>query len=100
MKGWHHCHLRGHIMATAEILTTAPAQIIAPAGPFRNEPFTDFTREENARAMREAIARVRAELGREYDVVIGGQRIRTTGKIKSLNPAKPSEIVGIHQKAE
>ncbi len=49
--------------------------------------------------MRAAIERVRGQLGREYDLIIGGQRVKTTDKIKSLNPAKPSQIVGIHQKA-
>ena len=47
-----------------------------------------------------ALARVRSELGREYNLVIGGEQIRTTGKIKSINPAFPAEVVGIHQKAE
>jgi|ERR1051326_3982089 1-pyrroline-5-carboxylate dehydrogenase len=86
-------------MATAELLT-APPQIITPKGPFRSEPYTNFSDPENARQMRAALDRVRAELGREYDLVIGGKRVRTNGKIKSLNPARPSEIVGIHQKAE
>lgn len=79
-------------MATAEIATLAHT-------PFRNEPFIDFTREDNARAMRAAIAKVRAELGREYDLVIGGKLIKTADKINSLNPAKPSEVVGVFQKA-
>ncbi|HUO24912.1 MAG TPA: L-glutamate gamma-semialdehyde dehydrogenase [Candidatus Aquilonibacter sp.] len=68
-------------------------------GAFINESFFDFTREENARKMRAAIERVRGQLGREYDLIIGGKRVRTTDKIKSLNPARPSQIVGIHQKA-
>jgi 1-pyrroline-5-carboxylate dehydrogenase len=69
------------------------------AGPFVSEPFFDFRNEENARRMRAAIAKVRGQLGREYDLIIGGKRVKTTEKIKSLNPAKPSEIVGVHQKA-
>ena len=69
-------------------------------GPFINEPLTDFSRDENARQMRAAIQKVRNELGREYDLVIGGQRIKTAKKIESLNPAKPAEVVGIHQKAD
>src|SRR3954447_16655310 len=69
------------------------------ARPFTNEPLADYRKEENARGMREAIAYVRTQLGREYDLVIGGQRIKTTEKIKSINPAKPGEVVGIHQKA-
>jgi 1-pyrroline-5-carboxylate dehydrogenase len=68
-------------------------------GPFVNEPLTDFTKEENARKMRTAIEKVRGQLGREYDLIVGGRRVKTTDKIKSLNPAKPSQIVGIHQKA-
>ncbi len=50
--------------------------------------------------MREAISRVRGELGREYDLMIGGKRERTAEKIVSLNPAHASELVGIHQKAD
>jgi 1-pyrroline-5-carboxylate dehydrogenase len=68
-------------------------------GPFVNEPFFDFRNEENARRMRAALGKVRGQLGLEYELIIGGKRVRTTDKIKSLNPAKPSQIVGIHQKA-
>jgi len=71
----------------------------ASAGRFRNEPILDFTREENARLMRAAIEKVRSQLGREYDLVIGGKRLRTAEKINSINPAKPSQVVGVHQKA-
>jgi len=69
------------------------------SGPFVTEPFFDFSRDDNARRMRSAIAKVRGQLGREYDLIIGGKRIRTTDKIRSLDPAKPSQVVGIHQKA-
>src|SRR5690348_13107255 len=75
------------------------AKISLHDGPFVNEPFVDFSKEENSRKMRDAIEKVRAQLGREYDLIIGGKRVKTTDKIKSINPAKPSEIVGIHQKA-
>jgi 1-pyrroline-5-carboxylate dehydrogenase len=71
----------------------------AHTGPFVSEPFFDFRNEENARRMRAAIAKVRGQLGHEYDLILGGKRVKTTEKIKSLNPAKPSEIVGVHQKA-
>lgn len=71
----------------------------APQGVFVNEPFVDFKKPENDRAMREALDRVRLELGREYSLIIGGERVRTEDKIKSLNPAKPAQIVGVHQKA-
>ena len=74
-------------------------QVRLHEGPFKNEPFVDFTKEENVRKMRAAIEKVRGQLGREYDLIIGGKRIKTTDKIRSINPAKPSEVVGIHQKA-
>ena len=84
-------------MATVE----APIrpQIRLHDGPFANEPLTDFTKEENARRMRAAIDKVRGQLGREYDLIVGGKRLKTAEKIKSINPARPSQVVGIHQKA-
>ena len=84
-------------MATLE----APArpQTRLHEGPFVNEPLTDFSKEENARKMRAAIEKVRGQLGREYDLIIGGKRVKTQEKITSVNPARPSQVVGIHQKA-
>jgi len=84
-------------MATVEAPTRP--QIRLHEGPFVNEPLTDFNREDNARKMRSAIEKVRGQLGREYDLVIGGKRVKTSDKIKSINPAKPSQVVGLHQKA-
>src|SRR5579863_1039372 len=66
---------------------------------FRNEAYTDFSIPANRQRMEKALAKVRGQLGREYDIVITGERIRTEDKLKSVNPARPDEIVGIHQKA-
>ncbi|HKU23859.1 MAG TPA: aldehyde dehydrogenase family protein, partial [Candidatus Sulfotelmatobacter sp.] len=85
-------------MATLEA-PVRPARTDLHSGPFVSEKFFDFRNEENARRMRAAIAKVRGQLGREYDLIIGGKRVRTSDKIQSLNPAKPSEVVGVHQKA-
>ena len=85
-------------MATLEISTVIPVR--TPKGEFRNEPFLDFSREDIARSMRQALERVADQLGQEYDLVIGGRRIRTEGKIRSLNPARPAQVVGVHQKAD
>jgi 1-pyrroline-5-carboxylate dehydrogenase len=71
-----------------------------PHSVFANEPFTDFKDPEYARKMRHALDEVGAHLGREYSLIIGGERIQTAGKIRSLNPARPAQVVGIHQKAE
>src|ERR1022692_4389763 len=66
---------------------------------FKNDLSVDFANPENARRMKAAVEIVRNELGREYDLVIGGRHLKTGDKTQSLNPAKPSEIVGIHQAA-
>jgi 1-pyrroline-5-carboxylate dehydrogenase len=84
-------------MATVEAPTRP--RISLHQGPFVNEPYVDFSKEENARKMRSAIEKVRGQLGREYDLVIGGKRVKTADKIKSINPANPSQLVGLHQKA-
>ncbi len=66
---------------------------------FRNEPLTDFSKPENAREMRAAIEKVQNQLGREYPLIIGGERITTSNKFDSFNPAKRTVVVGRFQKA-
>ncbi|MFS8085512.1 MAG: L-glutamate gamma-semialdehyde dehydrogenase [Acidobacteriota bacterium] len=66
---------------------------------FRNEPFTDFSKEENAQAMRAAIEKVKGELGQEYPLVIGGERIKTEATLESINPAQRTQVVGSFHKA-
>jgi 1-pyrroline-5-carboxylate dehydrogenase len=84
-------------MTTASLPTRIESR--SPQGVFRNEPFVDFKTPENARKMKAALDQVAGQLGREYDLVIGGRRLKTESKIRSLNPARPTQIVGIHQKA-
>src|SRR5512133_2472908 len=74
-------------------------EINVNVGPFRNEPMTDFSKPENLQAMKTAIEKIRGELGREYPLIIGGKKVMTKDKLKSINPAKPSELVGLFQKA-
>src|SRR6201985_1031328 len=84
-------------MSTAQISTVI--QPIAPRGAFHNEPFIDFRDAQNVHAMQDAITRIGDQLGHEYELIIGGGRSRTTEKIQSLNPARPAQVVGVHQKA-
>jgi 1-pyrroline-5-carboxylate dehydrogenase len=67
---------------------------------FRNEPFTDFSDAANADAMRAAIEQVRAELGREYPLIINGEKITTGKKFESINPAEKSQTVGVFSDAD
>src|ERR1700741_3574035 len=66
---------------------------------FRNEPFTDFAKSENAQAMRDALQKVQSQLGREYPLVIGGERIATGQLLDSINPANRTQVVGRFNKA-
>src|SRR6201996_9414090 len=84
-------------MAATEISTVILP--LAPSGDFRNEPFVDFKASANEHAMKDALERVGAMLGHEYELVIGGERLRTKEKIRSVNPARPAQVIGIHQQA-
>src|SRR5437667_6798854 len=66
---------------------------------FRNEPLTDFITADNINAMLAAVEKVNSQLGREYPLVIGGERITTDSKIDSINPANRTQIVGRFNKA-
>ncbi len=80
-------------------MATVQAPEAITLGPFHNEPATDFSKSENLQAMRTAIEKVRAQLGREYPLIIGGKTVTTKDKIRSINPANPHELVGLFQKA-
>lgn len=67
---------------------------------FKNEPFTDFSKPENAEAMLAAIEKVRSELGREYTCLVNGKRVSVGGKFKSFNPAKKDEVVGVFSEVD
>jgi 1-pyrroline-5-carboxylate dehydrogenase len=77
---------------------TSPAPTLH-RGEFQNEPFIDFSRPENRKAMEDALRRVKGMFGREYPLVIGGEKVTTKEKIESRNPSHPEEIIGIFQKA-
>ncbi|MER3524498.1 MAG: L-glutamate gamma-semialdehyde dehydrogenase [Ignavibacteria bacterium] len=65
---------------------------------FKNEPLTDFSNPKNRKAQERAIEKVRSEIGREYPLLIGGEKITAQEKFSSYNPSRPSEIVGVFQK--
>lgn len=67
---------------------------------FKNEPFTDFSKPENADAMRAALDKVRSELGREYPIIIGGEKIALDEKFTSNNPANHSQVVGVFSEGD
>lgn len=62
--------------------------------PFSNEPYVDFNQPEPAQKMREALEHVRSRLGQHTPLRIGGRLVETEKRIRSINPANPSEVVG------
>lgn len=67
--------------------------------PYKHEPFTDFTVEENRKAYLQGLKTVEGYLGQDYDLVIGGERISTEDKIISINPSNKEEVIGRVSKA-
>ncbi|AIG24871.1 MULTISPECIES: L-glutamate gamma-semialdehyde dehydrogenase [Brevibacillus] len=67
---------------------------------FKNEPFVNFNLPENKQAFQAALDIVESELGREYDLIIGGERIKTEKKSRSMNPSQKDECIGVVSQAD
>jgi len=66
---------------------------------FRNHPLTDFSKEENRNAMREALKSVEQQFDRVYPLYIGSESIETGDFLKSYNPCQKDQVVGTFHKA-
>lgn len=62
--------------------------------PFNNEAMVDFTRADHRAAFPSSIAQVRTRLGKTYPLFINGKEVRTNDFIPTVNPNKPSEVLG------
>ncbi|HEX4769438.1 MAG TPA: L-glutamate gamma-semialdehyde dehydrogenase [Bryobacteraceae bacterium] len=82
---------------------SAAAVDVTQLAPFRNEPYTDFNRPENAAKMRTALKQVRAQFCKEYKLFVTGKyrgaAAAEANTFESVNPSRPSEVIGIHQEA-
>ena len=78
---------------------TSPA-LMADLPPFRNEPTTDFTRDQPRVAMREALRAVREQLGKTHDLAIGGEPIDAREAFASTDLGDFSRVVARFPKAE
>jgi RHH-type proline utilization regulon transcriptional repressor/proline dehydrogenase/delta 1-pyrroline-5-carboxylate dehydrogenase len=79
---------------TGERRRSQPSPSREERSPFTNEPMVDFTRPEVRAAFPAALVEVRARLGRTYPLLFGGREVRTDDTLASVNPAKPSEVIG------
>ncbi|WP_042454792.1 L-glutamate gamma-semialdehyde dehydrogenase [Neobacillus dielmonensis] len=67
--------------------------------PYKHEPLTDFSIEANRQAYLQALKTIEGELGKDYDLVIGGEKVSTEDRIISVNPANKQEVIGRVSKA-
>ena len=69
---------------------------------FTNEPFTNFNVEENKTKMLHSLNKIEGQLGKDCPIVINGQKIYQPIQktMKSINPAKKDEVVGIVSMAD
>ena len=75
------------------------ATVLDTIAPFANEPIVMFRDDASKQTMRDALASVRSQTSKEYDLIIGGEHVKSAKKFTSNNPAKPSEVVGTVQAA-
>jgi RHH-type transcriptional regulator, proline utilization regulon repressor / proline dehydrogenase / delta 1-pyrroline-5-carboxylate dehydrogenase len=61
--------------------------------PFENVANTDFGLETSRQKMQAALAQVRADLGRELPLLIGGRPVTTGQWFETRNPSRPKEVV-------
>jgi RHH-type proline utilization regulon transcriptional repressor/proline dehydrogenase/delta 1-pyrroline-5-carboxylate dehydrogenase len=79
---------------------------VSPSGPtvveapFVNEPTRRFTAAHEREEFTRALTAARAALGAYYPLHIDGRAIDTAESMVSVNPARPSEVVGRVAKAE
>ena len=82
------------LLAEPEAWRENPSPARAPAtAPFVNESPLDFAIRANREAFRAALGDARREMGKEFPVVYAGRDHRTKGKLVSLNPHDPNEVI-------
>ena len=65
-----------------------------PGDSYENAPLTNFADQKNQDKMRRALSEMRARLGKEYPLVINGEKVFTGKTIASINPSSPDTVVG------
>ena len=68
--------------------------------PYRNEPYSYYATSEEEKPYREALEKVRAQLGQDYPLWIGGEKVHTKDYLTSVNPSNLDVTVGRSAKAK
>ena len=67
--------------------------------PFRNLPIRTFDLDADITGVEAAIAEIEKKAGREFPLVIGDQTYTNDRKLSTTNPADPSQLLAVFQKA-
>ncbi len=80
----------------AEAAQARPEKSPAPGelASFRNDAFADCSETFVRKGFVLALSEVKKQLGKTYTLFIGGREVTTDDIIDSVNPAKPSQVVG------
>jgi 1-pyrroline-5-carboxylate dehydrogenase len=62
--------------------------------PYKTEPYSDFSKAENINTYKQALEHVRGQLGRDYPLIIGSEKIETGEWLTSVNPSNLDVVVG------
>jgi RHH-type proline utilization regulon transcriptional repressor/proline dehydrogenase/delta 1-pyrroline-5-carboxylate dehydrogenase len=65
-----------------------------PGDTYENSPSVNFVHEKSRERMRSALSEMRPRLGQKYPLVINGEKIWTDNLIDSINPTRPTQVVG------
>ncbi len=67
--------------------------------PYVNEPFADYSDPDTLAEFKATLAKVEEQLGQEYPLVIGGEKVTTGDWLTSYDPSRKERVVGRAAKA-
>ena len=67
---------------------------------FKNEPVLNFTLPANIKKQKDALQAVRKKLGKKYEIIIGGKKIKTAKLLHSYNPSNQDEVIASFYKGD
>jgi RHH-type proline utilization regulon transcriptional repressor/proline dehydrogenase/delta 1-pyrroline-5-carboxylate dehydrogenase len=65
-----------------------------PAGAFVNAANTDYSQAAQREKQRAALKSVETALGKKWPLIIGGKKITDREYVASVNPARPTQVIG------
>jgi 1-pyrroline-5-carboxylate dehydrogenase len=68
--------------------------------PYRPEPLSNFADDSETKKLKEALAAVSKQLGKQYPLWIGGRSFITDRRIVSINPSDDRQVIGESAKAD